>query len=53
MGNEILEEHINKDYEWGFTTDIESDTFKKASTKRWCGRSAKRRMNLSGCWSSG
>ena len=29
MGNEILEEHINKDYEWGFTTLIESDTFPK------------------------
>ena len=27
MANEILEEHINKDYEWGFVTDIESDKF--------------------------
>ena len=25
MANEILEEHINKDYEWGFTTDIAAD----------------------------
>ncbi|MCD6069360.1 MAG: sufb [Bacteroidetes bacterium] len=29
MANEILEEHINSEYKWGFTTDIESDTFKK------------------------
>ncbi|MBC7863421.1 MAG: Fe-S cluster assembly protein SufB [Bacteroidia bacterium] len=29
MGNEILQEHINKDYEWGFVTDIEAETFKK------------------------
>jgi Fe-S cluster assembly protein SufB len=29
MGNEILEEHINKDYEWGFVTDIETETFNK------------------------
>jgi len=29
MGNEVLQEQINKDYEWGFITDIESDTFKK------------------------
>ena len=27
--NEILEQHINKDYEWGFITDIDSDTFAK------------------------
>ena len=27
MANEILEEHINKDYEWGFITNIDSDTF--------------------------
>lgn len=27
--NEILEEHINSDYKWGFTTDIDSDTFAK------------------------
>jgi Fe-S cluster assembly protein SufB len=25
MANEILEEHINKDYEWGFTTNIDTD----------------------------
>jgi Fe-S cluster assembly protein SufB len=25
MANEILEEHINKDYEWGFITDIAAD----------------------------
>ena len=25
MANEILEEHINKDYEWGFTTNIDAD----------------------------
>ena len=25
MANEILEEHINKDYEWGFITNIEAD----------------------------
>jgi Fe-S cluster assembly protein SufB len=29
MANGILEEHINSEYKWGFTTDIESDTFKK------------------------
>lgn len=27
MGNEILEQHINKEYEWGFITDIDTDTF--------------------------
>lgn len=27
--NEILEQHINKDYEWGFVTDIDSDSFAK------------------------
>lgn len=27
--NDILEQHINKDYEWGFITDIDSDTFAK------------------------
>jgi Fe-S cluster assembly protein SufB len=27
MANEILQEHINKDYEWGFITNIDSDTF--------------------------
>jgi len=27
--NEILEQHINSEYKWGFTTDIESETFKK------------------------
>lgn len=27
MGNEILEEHINSEYKWGFTTDIDTDTF--------------------------
>ena len=27
--NEILEEHINSEYKWGFTTDIDSDTFAK------------------------
>lgn len=27
MSNEVLEQHINKDYEWGFTTDIDTDTF--------------------------
>ena len=27
--NEILEEHINNEYKWGFTTDIDSDTFAK------------------------
>lgn len=27
--NEILEEHINSEYKWGFTTDIDSDTFPK------------------------
>jgi Fe-S cluster assembly protein SufB len=29
MGNEILEEHINKDYEFGFTTDIEMEIIPK------------------------
>lgn len=27
--NEILEEHINSEYKWGFITDIDSDTFAK------------------------
>lgn len=27
--NEILEEHINSEYKYGFTTDIETDTFAK------------------------
>ncbi len=27
--NEILEEHINNEYKWGFITDIDSDTFAK------------------------
>ena len=29
MGNEILEEHINKDYEFGFVTNIETETIPK------------------------
>src|ERR1043166_10188202 len=29
MSDELLQKHISKDYEWGFTTDIESDTFEK------------------------
>ncbi len=27
MANEILQEHISKEYEWGFITDIDTDTF--------------------------
>lgn len=27
--NSVLEEHINSEYKWGFTTDIETDTFAK------------------------
>ncbi len=27
MANEVLQEHINKDYEWGFITDIDTETF--------------------------
>ena len=27
MANEILQEHINKEYEWGFITDIDTETF--------------------------
>jgi Fe-S cluster assembly protein SufB len=27
MANEILEEHINKEYEWGFITNIDTETF--------------------------
>ncbi len=27
--NEVLEEHINSDYKYGFSTDIETDTFAK------------------------
>ncbi|MBS1651390.1 MAG: Fe-S cluster assembly protein SufB [Bacteroidetes bacterium] len=27
MSNEIIQEHINKDYEWGFITNVESETF--------------------------
>jgi Fe-S cluster assembly protein SufB len=27
MSNEILQEHIQSEYKWGFTTDIETDTF--------------------------
>ncbi len=29
MANEILDDHIQNEYKWGFTTDIESDTFAK------------------------
>ena len=29
MANEILEDHIQNEYKWGFTTDIEADTFAK------------------------
>ena len=29
MSDDVLQQHINKDYEWGFITDIESETFKK------------------------
>src|SRR3954463_1509994 len=29
MSNEILHQQINKEYEWGFVTDIDSETFKK------------------------
>jgi Fe-S cluster assembly protein SufB len=29
MANEILEDHINSEYKWGFTTDIETETFAK------------------------
>jgi Fe-S cluster assembly protein SufB len=29
MPNEILEQHINDDYKYGFVTDIETDTFAK------------------------
>jgi Fe-S cluster assembly protein SufB len=28
-GNELLEEHINSDYKYGFTTDIEMDSAPK------------------------
>ncbi|MBK9284255.1 MAG: Fe-S cluster assembly protein SufB [Sphingobacteriaceae bacterium] len=28
MSKDILEEHIQNEYKWGFTTDIDSDTFK-------------------------
>jgi Fe-S cluster assembly protein SufB len=27
MGNELLEQHIQGEYKWGFTTDIDSETF--------------------------
>lgn len=27
--NQVLEEHINSEYKWGFTTNIEADTFPK------------------------
>ncbi len=27
--NTILDEHINSEYKWGFTTDVETDTFPK------------------------
>lgn len=27
MGNEILEQHIQSDYKWGFITDIDTETF--------------------------
>ena len=27
MANELLQEHINKEYEWGFITDIDTETF--------------------------
>ncbi len=29
MSNDLLRTQINKDYEWGFITDIETETFKK------------------------
>ncbi len=29
MSNDVLQEHIDKDYEWGFVTDIETETFAK------------------------
>jgi Fe-S cluster assembly protein SufB len=29
MSTDILEQHINSEYKWGFTTDIDSDTFPK------------------------
>jgi Fe-S cluster assembly protein SufB len=29
MSDDILQQHIDKDYEWGFVTDIETDTFTK------------------------
>jgi Fe-S cluster assembly protein SufB len=29
MSDDILQQHINKDYEWGFVTDIETETFRK------------------------
>ncbi len=27
MANEILQEHINKEYQWGFITDVDTETF--------------------------
>ncbi len=29
MANELIEEHIQNEYKWGFTTDIETETFAK------------------------
>ena len=29
MSNELLEEHIQNEYKWGFTTDIDTETFAK------------------------
>lgn len=33
MSNEVLEQHLNKEYEWGFTTDIDTDTFAPGLTE--------------------
>lgn len=33
MSNELLEQHLKKDYEWGFTTDIDTDTFAPGLTE--------------------
>lgn len=50
MGNEILQEHINKDYEWGFVTDIEAETFKKGLSEDVIRMLSNKKTSQSGCW---
>ncbi len=44
----MIEDFANREYEHGFVTDIEQDTFRPDSAKTWFARSRPRRMNPSG-----